>query len=45
MEYFCQINGVEMEIIYHTEYRKEKEQEWMDDFIPILPVFANRRYG
>ena len=38
IEYLCQINGVELEIIDHTE-------ELKDDLIQIITVFANRLYG
>lgn len=43
IEYFCQINGVELEVIDHTE--KSKEEELTDDLIQIVTVFANRLYG
>ena len=43
MEYLCQINGVELEVIDNTEYRRE--QELTDDLIPIMTVFGNRLYG
>lgn len=43
IEYFCHINGVELEIIDHTE--KTKEEELTDDLIQIITVFANRLYG
>lgn len=43
IEYLCQINGVELEIIDHTE--KSKEEELTDDLIQIITVFANRLYG
>jgi len=43
IEYLCQINGVEIEIIDNTEY--SKEQELTDDLIQIITVFANRLYG
>lgn len=43
MEYLCQINGVEIEIIDNTEY--SKEQELTDDLIQIITIFANRLYG
>ena len=42
-EYMCHINGVELEIIDHTE--KTKEEELTDDLIQIITVFANRLYG
>lgn len=43
IEYLCQINGIEIEIIDNTEY--SKEQELTDDLIQIITVFANRLYG
>lgn len=43
IEYLCQINGVELEVIDHTE--KAKEEELTDDLIQIITVFANRLYG
>ena len=43
IEYLCQINGVEIEIIDNTGY--SKEQELTDDLIQIITVFANRLYG
>ena len=43
IEYLCQINGVELEIIDHTE--KTKDEELKDDLIQIITVFANRLYG
>ena len=43
MNYICEINGVELEIIDNTEY--SKEQELTDDLIQIITVFANRLYG
>ena len=43
IEYLCQINSVEIEIIDNTEY--SKEQELTDDLIQIITVFANRLYG
>ena len=42
-EYLCQRNGVELEIIDHTE--KTKDEELKDDLIQIITVFANRLYG
>ena len=42
-EYFCQINGTDIEIIDNTE--QSKEQELTDDLIQIITVFANRLYG
>lgn len=43
IEYMCHINGVELEIIDHSE--KSKEEELTDDLIQIVTVFANRLYG
>lgn len=43
IEYMCEINGVEIEIIDHSE--KSKEAELTDDLIQIITVFANRLYG
>lgn len=43
LEYLCEINGVNIEIIDNTE--QSKEQELTDDFIQIITVFANRIYG
>lgn len=43
IEYLCHINGVELEIIDHTE--KSKEEELTEDLIQIIKVFANRLYG
>lgn len=43
IEYLCQINGVEIEIIDNTEC--SKEQELTDDLIQIITVFANKLYG
>ena len=43
LEYLCEINGTNVEIIDNTEY--SKEQELTDDLIQIITVFANRLYG
>lgn len=43
VEYLCEINNIEIEIIDHTE--QSKEQELTDDFVQIITVFANRLYG
>lgn len=43
MEYLCQKNGVELEVIDNTEY--SREQELTDDLIQIMTVFGNRLYG
>lgn len=43
IEYLCEINNVELEVIDHSE--KSKEEELTDDLIQIITVFANRLYG
>lgn len=43
IEYMCEINNVEIEIIDNIEY--SKEEELTDDLIQIITVFANRLYG
>ena len=43
IEYLCQINNVELEVIDNSEL--SKEQELTDDLIQIITVFANRLYG
>ncbi len=43
IEYLCELNQVELEVIDHTE--RTKEQELTDDLIQIITVFANRLYG
>jgi predicted site-specific integrase-resolvase len=43
IEYLCQINNVELEIIDHTE--RTKDEDLTDDLIQIITVFANRLYG
>lgn len=43
IEYLCEINNVEIEIIDNSEC--SKEQELTDDLIQIITVFANRLYG
>lgn len=43
IEYLCEINGIEIEIVDHEE--KSKEEELTDDLIQIITVFANRLYG
>lgn len=43
IEYLCEINNVEIEIIDNTTC--SKEQELTDDLIQIITVFANRLYG
>ena len=43
IEYLCEINNVEIEIIDNSQH--SKEQELTDDLIQIITVFANRLYG
>lgn len=43
IEYICNINEVDIEIIDTTE--RSKEQELTDDLIQIITVFTNRLYG
>ena len=43
IEYLCNINGVELEIIDNTE--RTMEEELTEDLIQIITVFANRLYG
>ena len=43
IEYLCEINNVEIEIVDHTE--QSKEQELTDDLIQMITVFANQLYG
>lgn len=43
IEYLCEINNVEIEVIDNSECSKEKEL--IDDLIQIITVFANRLYG
>lgn len=43
IEHLCHINGIELEVIDHSE--KSKEEELTDDLIQIITVFANRLYG
>lgn len=43
IEYLCQLNGTQIEVIDNTEL--SKEQELTDDLIQIITVFANRLYG
>lgn len=43
IEYLCEINNVELEVIDYSE--KSKEEELTDDLIQIITVFANRLYG
>ena len=42
LEYLCEINNVEIEIVDNTSYGKERELT--DDLIQIITVFANRLY-
>ena len=43
IEYLCEINNVEIEVIDNSECSKDKELT--DDLIQIITVFANRLYG
>ena len=43
IEYLCENNNVEIELIDNSECSKEKELT--DDLIQIITVFANRLYG
>ncbi len=43
MEYVCQINRVEIEIIDTTEYGKD--EELTEELIQIITIFANKLYG
>lgn len=43
IEYLCEINNVDIEVIDNSECSKEKELT--DDLIQIITVFANRLYG
>ena len=43
IEYLCEINNVEIEVIDNSECSKEKELT--DDLIQIIKFFANRLYG
>lgn len=43
IEYLCEINDVEIEVIDNTE--QSREQELVEDLISIVTVFANRLYG
>ena len=43
IEYLCEINNVEIEVIDNSECSKEKELT--DDLLQIITVFANRLYG
>lgn len=43
IEYMCQLNDVELEVIDHSA--QSCEQELSDDLIQIVTVFANRLYG
>lgn len=43
IEYLCEINDIEIEIIDNSTV--SKEQELIDDLIQIITVFANRLYG
>ena len=43
IEYLCEINDVEIEVIDNTE--QSREQKLAEDLIQIVTVFANRLYG
>lgn len=43
IEYLCEINGIDIEIIDNTEY--SKEQELTDDFIQATTMTKPRRNG
>ena len=43
IEYLCEINNVEIEVIDNSECSKEKELT--DDLIQVITDFANRLYG
>ena len=43
IEYLCEINNVEIEVIDNSDCSKEKELT--DDLIQVITVFANRLYG
>jgi len=43
IEYLCNINNVEIEVIDQSD--KSKEEELTEDLIQIITVFANRLYG
>lgn len=43
IEYLCNINNIEIEIIDNT--KQSKEQELSDDLIQIVTIFANQLYG
>ena len=43
IEYLCEINNVEIDVIDNSECSKEKELT--DDLIQVITVFANRLYG
>lgn len=43
IEYLCELNDVEIEIIDNTA--QSEEQELTDDLTQIITVFANRLYG
>ena len=43
IEYLCEINNIEIEMVDHTE--QSNEQELTDDLIQMITVFANQLYG
>ena len=44
MENICELNGVKIEIINHTE-DKTYEQELVEDVLSIITVFSSKLYG
>lgn len=44
LEKMCEINGVQIEIINHTE-DKTYEEELVEDVLSIITVFSSRLYG
>ena len=44
LEKMCEINGVQIEIINHTE-DKTYEEELVEDVLSVITVFSSRLYG
>jgi len=44
IENICELNGVEIEIINHTE-DKTYEEELVEDVLSIITVFSSKLYG
>ena len=44
LEKMCEINGVQIEIINHTE-DKTYEEELVEDILSVITVFSSRLYG